>query len=167
MTKNFFLFSPLSNNLFFLLIVLYLPLNIYALFNVLTFFNTNQQLLHPAIRPQVLSICHSILPYQPHSLSLAAHLELMIYPWILLTGFLPGGSFLAIILYPQYLRWQYAVSGKARNVWKQWTVLVSVFKGNSACPQIIARGLTKVQAFLGTIAPAPLRSPAAAHARSN
>lgn len=63
------------------------------------------------------------------------------------------GSVAAFLLYPQFLRWQHAVSAKMRNAFRVWHAIVQQLLAHQKCPPLLRMYALKAIGVVASLAP--------------
>lgn len=117
-----------------------IPLYIYSIYHVLGFIGSKAPFV-----TQIFSL-------QPQLLSIAARFEiyaLFHLLWVWLCG---RGSLLTIIVYLQFLRFQYIVSAKTRIAFQQFRMQLDQLTGHPKCPGIVRNIYDSVKGLVGKLA---------------
>lgn len=104
-----------------------------------------------------------ILMTQSSVLSLAAHLECLLLPYLLLRH-LRHAFFAVFLFYPQFLRWQYALSAKTRNCFRVYNAFVQSAVCHPSCPTGVKRVVIQMLGVVAKAAPVPAIPAATIHA---
>lgn len=129
------------------------PLCIYSAFHVISFLNNNPQVI-PKVHQAALSPLIKLLAglVQAPALSFAAHLECLLLPYLFLTRLFQAPIAICVF-YPQFLRWQYGVSPKTRNVFRIYAAQVQRAISSPKCPPQVRLSVIRAMAMVSKMAP--------------
>jgi transmembrane protein 33 len=127
-----------------------LPLLIYACYHAISFIQNDPKLSRNRYWKQYgepSSI--KLLSLQTSSMVLAAHLEVLTLPWLILSFILQrGASFTQAIAYAYFLRWQYYSSERIRSACWQWDAAIKETIRHPSCPPAVRNAERYVRSAL-------------------
>lgn len=130
-----------------------LPLLIYACYHLISFMQNDPKLSRlPQWKQYGEPTALKLLSLQTSAMVLAAHLEVLTMPWLILSFLLARGASLSqIISYAYFLRWQNASSERVKAACQQWDAAITEAIKHPSCPPTIRNAERHIRNTLTTI----------------
>ena len=130
-----------------------LPLLIYACYHIISFVQNDAKMSRlPQWKQYGEPAALKLLTLQTTAMSVAAHLEVLTMPWLVLSFILArGASLTQIISYAYFLRWQYSSSERVRDACGQWDAAIADGVKHPSCPPAIRNAEKQIRSVLSTV----------------